>query len=730
MLLTLSLTLSIFATKANAYEVTSSPSTTPTIIHWENYTAYQTLKWNPEYLMLKTLNPIHTNMTVIIQGKDTNGQPIEARADLPGTKDNTPIGNEYWAIFNDTHTNPPKPVAFAEITGILQQNGTDNDGFMIYTLPVRDINGRTDVDFEQYMGQYHVDAGGFGWKPGVYEHDTPSGPWLVTQGQGIAYTVQDVPVEPANPDPMKIVVNWIDSQGPSLNRQIDLYPQADEINGVASTGTFTLYIEGLDENGNKIIKSVDVNQTNAGAGKILPVDCTYTWSTICKVWGGSSQDSYYIFTHPTPKQLLFKYYVIIDHVTLNPDSYDILAYPGIIDGVYPGVTNVTMALRDIDGNIVHAADADTYLPGTAGNKYIVVNFYTSGGKIQPSSVRMQPCNYTAIANLTADTNARTITVTVDINVPPCAHLHDYDGTSYHGEMNLFAWTNMTFDGINSYNSYKWPDWPIYTLHWGFNTTYDGNHGPFDAPPKPWIQSDGGPASGAIKLDGPIYEVSIPLFVGCNLISSPVHPLMSGTYYNGYPETAPTGDTTYNTGVVNEGIPMNLLFNYTSATQTIEAIWWYTADGKQADPYINSDNWHVYIPGVTDDPDAYFTDGIGYWIKAEKPCTLEISGIFMENGPFTPPTYKLRANTWNLIGVTSVTGIKLADYLESTRATSQTFIDATGPVYEYINPGLNAQGTSVYPSWFPVNWIRDPEWVWPGRALWVYNKVPSDLYLAP
>jgi hypothetical protein len=426
------------------------------------------------------------------------------------------------------------------------------------------------------------------------------------------------------------------------------------------------------------------------------------------VWGGNQVDSYFIFTHPKLQRSLFYYYLLIDHITIHPGSYDILANPDAPEGT----TTITIALRDIDGNLIHAAD---YGEINGIEQEIIVNFAASGGRIAPScDVHIPECNVKATTTLMADTNPRTINVTADVNVPLC---------TYRPPLNLFAWTELAFDGINSANSYEWGDWPIHTMMWGYHTQVNPPTGNWrtpvtlPAPAKPWLPEDlGGPAANGIKLDGPIYEVQIPLFVGCNLISSPVHPIMSSQYYNSYPTMM---------GIDNQGIPMDLLFGKTSATDCIEAIWWYDAGAPAADPMIDG-AWTVYVPGVT--TGGYFRDGPGYWIKAEKPCTLEISGVFMENGPFTPPTYRLNGNTWSLVGVTSVTGIRLDDYLESTMGS--TAIEAVGPAWMYINPGLNADGTSVYPSWLQTEWIRNPQMLYPGQAFWVYNKVPYPLYIAP
>jgi hypothetical protein len=642
------------------------------IVEWYVPTGHDYYLWlapNPEYLKLKTETPIETNTTIIVQGKDTYGQNIEATVLINGTHNTQSpyyIGPEQSYIFNDTHSG--MPVAFAEITGIIQQNGTHNNKFSIWTQPEH---------FQEYLGQYHKTEL-LKWKPGQYLWEYSAGTkYLVGHGEGTTATVQDVPVEPSNPDPLKILINWHESDH-------DLYPDSSELyptdSGQHATLNAWLWIEGLDQKGNKIAYNFTINIGDS----IISEDCDHTWSSICKVESNAT-DSYYIFTHPKDPMQLFWYTILIDHITIHPACYDILAYPyNTSITPYPGVTNITVALRDHDGNLVHAAAP------------IVVNFATSGGKIQPSSdVWINPCNITATANLTADTNARTVNVTADANVPEC---------DYAPAMNLFAWTELTFDGINSV---KIDDSTqrIHAMMWGWRSwngtawfsTYTG-----PVPPKPWLPEWlGGPIAGSMsspyKLDGPIYEVMIPLYVGCNLISCPVHPILCNTYMSGYPSTP-----------WPNGIPMSLLFGNTSATTCIEAVWWYCAWG----------GWFYYIPktGYSNVANPCFTDGVGYWIKAEKPCTLEISGVSMENAPFTPSVYPLKAQSWNLMGVTSITAMSIKDYLESINSGDPAYISAAGPVWIY-----DARWQA---------WARNPTLLYPTLGFWIYNKVPADLYIAP
>jgi hypothetical protein len=686
LLLTLSIMLPVFTMKANAYPVTATPSTFPQIVEWvgngsntvwtgTGLKAYETLKWNPEYLKVQVWSEIETETTIIIQGKDTIGENIEAKAVIPEDA----VMQSIW-IFNDTHTDPPKPVAFAEITGILQQGGTDNTKFLIYTEP---------EPFEEYLGQYHFSTG---FEPGKYDGSVIPVAWnqfLVGHGPDTPYTVQDVPVQPSNPDPFKIVVNWVDK--PNLLGISDLLPTANEFpNGGALTDS-TVYLESLDENGNKVITPVFIPATTTITGPIT--GCTY--STFCKVWGGLQGISYYIFTEPMPQRALFYYYIKIDHITIHPESFDILAYPDYIDPFgYPGVTDITVALRDIDGNLVNAEDYGTI---NGIDQKIIVNFFTSGGIIQPSRATIKKEHSTLTVNITADTNPRTIKVTADANIPPSA---------WHDAMNLFTWTEMTFDGINSVLSTVWP---IHKLMCGY-TDVTGTPTTMAAPFKQWLPPElGGPVPDGIKLDGPLYEVMIPLYVGCNLISSPVYPMLGYDQYQ-----------------LGQGIPMDLLFGKTSAIDTIEAIWWIDPidDPAPAEPLVEKVAWHTYIPGIPD-PTAFFRDGIGYWIKAEKSATLELSGVAMENAPFIPCEYPVH-RSWNLMGFTSIGPMKTDKYLESlatdthydviTGSGSVSIASAVGPIWVYDAPSRT--------------WTRDPDWLWPTQGFWMNYKLPGYAFLAP
>lgn len=702
----------IVANTANASHVsvtTGYPDNPYSKISWESggKDAVASLAWNPEYLQLYVETDVYTNTTIHIFGTDAYGQGIEAIACVPGTHDN-PISSSTWITFVDIHSG--KPVAFSNITDMFQEGGTHCNSFEIYTLP---------EPWEDYLGIYHAATQ---YLPGqMFPAYTKGVQYLVWNGTAV--TIQDVPVEPSNPDPLKVVINFYDAYH-TLGHYFspaDMTDPAEWLtNPQGAQYNTTLYLEGLDEHGmvlggiatitagNKIVTVSTYEMPlgwipSDGIGAWVPAN--HTWSTVCKVWGGNKGDEYYIFSHPNGKLALFEYFIRIDHITLTPSAWDILAYPYNVDTaglLYPGVTNITLALRDEDGNLVHAPGNPQIVSGKLVNQLgpVIVNFYTSGGKIQPSVTDIEWCSITAVANLTADTNARTINVTADINVPECPQAAT--GSIPSPEMSLQAFVELTFDGINSVGPQRddAPGSPIHMLMCGY-TTYgqDCHWKTFPAPfPDPVLPLElGGPSPKGIKLDGPLYEVSIPLWVGCNLISSPVIPMFGTDQYN-----------------LTKGIPMDLLFGDTSATTCIEAIWWYEPkDDAVASPAM----WHTYVPGVPD-PTAYFKDGVGYWIKAEKPCTLEISGVAMENAPFAPREYTVY-HSWNLMGVTSIVGISTADYLESlgTGAGPSPVASAVGPIWVYY---------ARY-----REWVRDPSWgLWPTEAFWMNYKLPGTAELAP
>jgi hypothetical protein len=613
------------------------------------------LEWNPEYLKLHTTSSVkwHSTTTIHVTGLDTYGQPIEATVVVPA---NTQVSKDFY--FVDPHSN--QPVAFAKITGIFQQNGTESTFMEIDTEP---------EPWEDYIGMYETLPG---FEPGQYYigdvpfyKDYPEpGKYWVGHGYGQNPTQGTVPLEPSNPDPLKICINWHDYNHDLLPTNPDGTPgpylaEFPGIGGGGAKADANITIEGLDQNGEKLTVTTTIHVHD----KIVSVNAgNHTWADVCKVWGGSAQDEYEILTEPNMELPLFKYYIWIDHLTLHPKYYDILANPTQPEGK----TQITVALRDQDGHLVHA------------NQTIILNWQTSGGKIEPSyDISITKCHTTATVNLTADTNPRTIKVVVDANVPPDQLTPPLESAPAR---NLLAWTEMTFDGVNSVLTDN--VWPIHTMTCGY-TTMNGSTITMNAPFEPPLEPPEGPEPYSLippfKLDGPIFEVIIPFYPGCNLISCPVHPIMLNWTCEAYG---------------GPGIPMELLFGNTSATDTIEAIWWYNASGG---------NWDYYIPGVTH-AGKYFTDGVGYWIKAEKQGTLEISGVIMENAPFVPPEYPVY-DSWNLMGVTSIWGVSIDDYLECLRVGD---VKLYGPVWVYY---------ARYRAW-----VRNPSWgFYPTEAFWVYYK---------
>lgn len=686
------------------------------------------LMWNPEYIKLVTEGPssttgiaCDTDTTIILQGLDTYLQPIEASVHIPaGTGDSVPF------VFLDDQSG--QPVAFSQITNIIQQGGTHSNSFQISTEPAQlDNHGKP---WEDYLGKAICTTdGSSGFIPGVAPPVWKTGPYLKGHGPYGTPTVQNVPVEPANPDPLKVVINWHDDN-------LDLIPQDKEIDGAIASGKIYLYFEGLDEAGNKLYGRALID-TSTGPVYIVPVDTVdaptptgvhvdHTWSVLCKTWGGSGKDQYFIFTEPNPEQPLFEFYIRINHITVTPQAYDIIANPNLytFDGItasalgltpsettfYPGKTNIIVALRDADGNLVNMGDADIAL-----KDYITVNFQTTGGTIAPALCYIDKGECYAEVTLTADTNARTIRVNVDVNIP--AHTPQ-SPAPYAPEMNLQAYTELTFDGVNSVGPIRQEGspvfasptpgaYPIHTLMCGYDTYSDidceWHNFPVPGPDTVLPPQCDGPEPWGIKLDGPVYEVSIPLFVGCNLISSPVYPMLDSLQYL--------------ISTMGPGIPMDMLFGMTAAPECIEAIWYFGS------------GWHLYVPGVSpaavptspniDTIDmGFFKDGYGYWIKAEKPCTLEISGVAMENAPFVPAEYTVH-HSWNLMGVTSVAPIATTNYLESLAtgtSSSSSIASAVGPIW-------------VYYAWAKT-WVRDPAMLYPGEAFWMNYKLDGTADLAP
>lgn len=645
----------------------------------------------PEFLMLSVDAgvPVITTTTITIQGTDALGQPISAQVTIYGTSANS-IGQQAEYIFIDPSSGCP--VAFSSITNIMQQGGTDGNKFLISTVPETELytplpifavgaQFTPAVYFQQYMGQYDLGTQqqtGDGWQPGIYtwgNGPTAINPYWITLGVGIAPGHQAFPFQPLVPEPITVYVNWHDNNHDLVPGDTTGVPTVSDSFGTVHAGT--IYVEALNEKGQKLILS---HTFAAGDAPYFTWDCC---GEIDKMWGGNQQDSYYIFTTPPQTVDLFYYFITVDHVTIYPGSFDILANPNSPDGT----TTITVALKDVDGNLVNWGG---HFANSTFTK-LLLSFYTSGGTINPSyNIWIPEESSTATATLTADTNPRTITVKCDANVPQVI----LGGHNFHDDLNLMVWTQMTFDGVNLVPPTA--TWPIYTLQCGY-TDAQGNSFTMNAPMEPALPPTlGGPAPNGIKLDGPLYEITINLYQGCNMISSPVYPMFGAT-------------TNF------QGIPMKELFGTSGALDAIEAVWWYDSSVPI---------WYYYIPatGETNYPTApTFQDGVGYWIKAEKPCVLEISGVAMENAPFLPAEYKVHSS-WNLMGFTSINPLTTADYLESLATGGDNGVmganlaSAVGPIWTY-----NAQFRG---------WIRDPNMLWPTNAFWMNYKLGGTAALSP
>jgi len=700
---------------AGAVSVNPAPNPNPQVSYYTGGAAVAaSLMQNPEYLKVRTASPIHTTTTIIVQGLDENGQLVQASVTIPwGTQ------QEQQFLLNDTITN--KPVVFAAITNIVQQNGTHNDQIQLWTQPEPYTNIHNNWAWPEYLGEFHTGFGvGLGWEPGQ-EHPSlptlPPGVYYVPMGPFNSPGTSPFPPEPSNPDPVQVYINWIDSN-------LDMVPEGAGLPwgntpselATASVST-TLYFEGLDQAGNKLIGTAQISQGDINDPIVTPNGATF--AVVCNVWTSATQsaDSYYILTNPVAPRAILLYTIAIDHINLYPHSYDILANPLVGDAQSievssqvpePGCTFITAVLVDTDNNAVWTS-ANPLPTFPSNTPYVILNFYTTGGSIQPAYVKMGLMDNFEEVELCSDSNARTIKVFVDAIVPACTAAP---------AINIRSWIELTEDGVNSAFSTAWP---IHQLMWGYNDTANPNGVTLPVTPKPSLEVlEDGLGEGiqdwgnqTISLDGPIYEISIPLYQGCNLISSPVQPMLGrstewpgGEFYSG----------TYPTMPLNGGIPMRLLFGATEAVETIDSIWWYNATTAK---------WYYFVPATletnypTENP--MFTDGIGYWIKVEKPSTLEFSGILMENAPFTPEVYVLAPFKWNLLGFTSTIQITTTSYLEGLATVGYA---AAPPGQGSYTANAGAIGIKA-PVWVwdaaHQSWLRDPAMLWPTNAFWIFTS---------
>jgi len=557
-----------------AIPVTAAPVPKPGTVDWvddpgtleiEGEEVHKTLACDPEWLKVWTVTHVSHDTEIIVHGKDTFGQNIEAKAKIPTCTD-----PQVGFPLIDMHSG--ENVAFSRITAVFQQGGEHCNVFQVHTLP---------EPKQDLLGLYHTATG---YSP-VYD--------------GAGY-----PVEPSNPDPLKVVINWVDKNG-------DGQPTADECTAPGKPSTIT--IKGLDQYGNVLEVTVSIPST----AKIVEVDVTCrTWSTVCTVWGGGIGISYFIFTHPKPQRAIFEYKISVHHISVTADPKNILA-----NGV--STSTITITLLDQDDHEVHwTTDADP----------IEINVAATGGKVKPSlDIEIPGCNTYATTTLTSDTNARIVKVSVLAIVP---------ATPGHTEMQLTGFDIVCFDGLNS-------------------VPYESAYGIIDI---------GGVGTGKY------YAVFIRLTKGCNFISIPVVP--------------------------DEHLTWDML---PCAGQCLISVATYQGGV-----------WKYYDYTVPAGDIIPIKDGCGYWVKAEKPCTLVLSGKSLDQyDPTTgfglPPMYPM-ALGWNMIGVTSLRPIPTADYFESLHDMGLGE-KLWGPVWVFRNS----------------KWVRNPTSLKPTEAVWLFTY---DGILAP
>ena len=577
MLIVLGLSMmSVFVISVNAPSVT-----TPPVLEWiqpNGKADHAKLYYNPEWLKVRTQTHVSHDTWIHVLGKDTLNLDVEAKAFIPTC---TPP----QAVFPLIDVHSGESVTFARITHVYQQGGEHCNSFEIHTLP---------APREDWLGTYH--AGGVGYLPQIDS--------------------DDFPMEPRNPDQLKILINWVDKDG-------DLLPDPDEFPNLPTEDS-TIIIKGLDERGNVLETSVLI----PAGSTIVPFTVVHTWSTVCTVWGGTIGYSYYIFTEPEPQKPMLKYKIAVDHIEVTADPKNILA-----DGKMN--TTIIITLKDIDGHELHWTRPSDELIAPP----VEINVAASGGKVKPSlAIEIEGCHTNATTTLISDTNARIVKVSALALIP---EVRDKYGSILHEKMQLTDYTYVGFDGLNS-------------------VPYRIKYNVLDI--------------GVLTGERTNYVVRLRLDKGCNLISIPVVP--------------------------DERLTWDML---PCAGQCLISVATYQGGV-----------WLCYDFRAEIGDIIPIVDGCGYWVKAEKPCTLVISGTTMDQydpdtGFGLPPIYPM-AMGWNLAGVTSTTPIDTADYLESLK-----------------NLGLGEK------LWGPVwvyregRWYRNPSKLSPTEGLWLFTY---DGLLAP
>lgn len=578
------LALSVMATipiPATAVKVVTDP-----ILEWsppDGYAVHASLRYDPEWLKVVTETHVSHDTWIHVLGKDAFGEDVEAKTFIPNC---TGVGMTFPLV--DWHSK--QPVTFTKITEVYQQGGEHCNSFEIETLP---------EPRQDYLGVYDKSTG---YQPNYEE---------------------GFPVEPSNPDPLKVVTNWNDTNGDGLPQEEECeLPKIDSV----------IFIKGLNQIGEILEVPVNVTtdrwmfevdtRTATGVGS--------TWSTVCDVMGGNIKVRYFIFTHPQPQRPILQYKIAVDHIRVTADPKNILA-----DG--SSNSTITITLLDIDDHEVHW----TTLPWVPP---VEINVAATGGKVKPScDIEIRGCNTHAHTTLISDTNPRRVKVTALAILP---EVRDADYQLMHSAMQMKAEDIVCFDGINSV--------------------------PLD---DPWRVVDiGGTGSGKY------YAVYIRLDVGCNLISIPVIPDEALTWC---------------------ALPC--------ASQCLISVAAYKA------PFLpNETGKWLYYDFQKGGDIIPIVDGRGYWVKAEKPCTLVLSGKIMDQydpnrpGFGRPPMYPMGIG-WNLVGVTTTGWIGTWDYLDSLNIGF--LVDLYGPIWIYKDG----------------RWIRNPSMLRPGLGMWLFTY---DGILAP
>jgi hypothetical protein len=589
--------LSVSMISALTMHANAAPVTTPNVLEYvapNGQAVLTSLLRNPEFLKVHTINIIHHDTWIHVLGEDAYGENVEAKTLIPA---GTPIESDIPLV--DYYSQ--EPVAFTKITDVYQEGGEHCNSFQIHTLP---------CPKEQWLGTYH---------------------------QGTNYVPQldtnNNPVEPCNPDPLKVAVNWKDINGNGLPEDANHTPDPGEFTNLP-TAQSTITIIGLDQNGDPITRNVVI----PAGSKIVRVDPALTdktWSTVCMVTGGDQATSYYIFTDPEAQRPILTYHIMIHEIELTFSDKNILA-----DGT--STSDICITLLDIDQHEVHWAVDD---PGFQSAPPIEINMWASGGKVEPSvDIEIQGCSTKAETVITADTNGRLIKVTAIAYVPEVQRRMNNVWVTVCPSMTLTDSDNMCFDGLNSA--------PTVITDYPYRAKV--------------CRIEDGIADVEDTCDQH-YVVYITLTKGCNLISIPFQP--------------------------DEQL---LWSDLPGAEQSLICVCTFMADGIHFDPVeplTPVKDWFCYSFCEQGPKDPIpLCDGLAYWVKAKENCTLVLSGTFMA-ACNVPPAYKM-AIGWNLVGVTEIKGMTTCNYLGSLDI--EDALKLWGPVWVLRSGEWLRNPSAVYP----------------------------------